>query len=54
MSLSSVVIHFQEGHSPEEIIQSFPTLTLAQAYGAIACYLDNQKLISDYIAESRA
>ena len=51
VSLSSVVIRFQEGHSPERIIQSFPTLTLAQVYGAIAYYLDNKKLIDDYFAE---
>ena len=51
VSLSSVVIHFQEDHSPEKIVQSFPTLTLAQVYGAIAYYLENQKLINDYIAE---
>ena len=51
VSLSSVVVHFQEGHSPEQIVQSFPTLTLAQVYGAIAYYLDNQKLINDYIAK---
>ncbi len=51
VSLSSVVVHFQEGHSPERIVESFPTLTLAQVYGAIAYYRENQKLIDDYIAE---
>jgi uncharacterized protein (DUF433 family) len=51
VSLSSVVIHFQEDHSPERIVESFPTLTLAQVYGAIAYYLDNKKLIDDYFAE---
>ncbi len=51
VSLSSVVAGFQEGESPEKIVQSFPTLTLAQVYGAIAYYLDNKKLIDDYFAE---
>jgi uncharacterized protein (DUF433 family) len=51
VSLASVVIGFQEGESPERIVQSFPTLTLAQVYGAIAYYLENEKLINDYIAE---
>jgi uncharacterized protein (DUF433 family) len=51
VSLSSIVIHFQEGHSPETIAQSFPTLTLAQVYGAIAYYLENQELVNEYIAE---
>ena len=53
VSLSSVVIHFQEGHSPENIVQSFPTLMLAQVYGAIAYYLENQKLINDHISETQ-
>ena len=36
VSLDSVVIRFQEGASPERIVQSFPTLKLSQVYGAIA------------------
>ena|SRR6185437_13200634 len=51
VSLDSVVIGFQEGESPEEIVQSFPTLTLAQVYGAVAYYLEHEKLIKNYIAE---
>ena len=51
VSLSSVVAGFHEGESPEHIVQSFPTLALAQVYGAIAYYLDNKKLIDDYFAE---
>ena len=51
VSLTSVVIHFQEGQTPERIVHSFPTLTLAQVYVAIAYYLENEKQIDDYIAE---
>ena len=51
VSLASVVIHFQEGQTPEQIVESFPTLRLAQVYGAIAYYLDNQEVINDYLAE---
>jgi uncharacterized protein (DUF433 family) len=51
VSLDSVVIRFQEGASPEKIVQSFPSLKLSQAYGAIAYYLENEKTINDYIAE---
>jgi hypothetical protein len=46
-----VVAHFQEGQTPEQIVQSFPTVTLAHAYGAIAYYLENKKQIDDFIAE---
>jgi hypothetical protein len=42
---------FRETEHPNRVVESFPTVTLAQAYGAIAYYLDNKKLIDDYIAE---
>ena len=46
VSLDSVVIHFQEGASPEEIVESFSTLSLWQVYGAIAYYLQHSKHLS--------
>lgn len=51
VSLDSVVISFQEGDSPEQIVQSFSTLKFAQVYGVIAYYLENEKTINEYIAE---
>ena len=51
VGLSSIVAGFQEGESPERIAQEFPTVTLAQVYGAIAYYLENKKLIDDFVAE---
>jgi len=51
VSLDSVVILFQEGASPEKIVQSFSTLKLSQVYGAIAYYLENEQAINEYIAE---
>ena len=51
VSLASVVVSFTEGESPEKIVQSFPALTLAQVYGTIAYYLENEKAINDYMAE---
>jgi uncharacterized protein (DUF433 family) len=53
VSLDSVVIRFQEGHSPERIVQSFPTLKLSQVYGAIAYYLENETMVKEYIAEGQ-
>ncbi len=50
VSLDSVVISFKEGDTPEQIVQSFSTLTLAQVYGLIAYYLENQRTIDEYIA----
>jgi hypothetical protein len=45
------VIRFQQGASPDKIVQSFPTLKLFQVYGVIAYYLENENCISDYVAE---
>jgi len=53
VSLDSVVISFQEGDSPEQIVQSFSTLNLAQVYGAIAYYIENETTIDEYIAEGQ-
>lgn len=51
MSLDSVVIRFQQGASPEKILQSFPTLKLSHIYGAIAYYLENESIVGEYVAE---
>jgi uncharacterized protein (DUF433 family) len=53
VSLDSLVIRFQEGASPERIVQSFPTLKLSQVYGAIAYYLENQQMVSEYITKAQ-
>ena len=50
LSLDSVVIAFQEGHSPETIQQMYPALTLDEVYGAIAFYLANQSDVTEYLA----
>jgi uncharacterized protein (DUF433 family) len=53
VGLEPIVAHFQEGQTPEQIARAFPTVTLAQAYGAIAYYLENKQRIDDYMAESQ-
>ena len=54
VSLDSVVIQFQQGAAPEKIVESFPVLKLAQVYGAIAYYLENETVIGAYVAEGEA
>lgn len=51
--LDSIVYGFQEGKSPESILQSFPALTLAQVYGALTFYLDHQTEIEAYLTERK-
>ncbi len=45
----SVVVAFQQGHSPETIQQEYPALTLEEVYGAVAHYLANQDEIERYL-----
>ena len=48
VSLDSIVQCFTEGLSPEAILGEFETLYLAQVYGAITHYLENQPSIDAY------
>ena len=47
--LDSVVIAFQQGHSPETIQQQYPSLTLEEVYGTVAHYLAHQDEIERYL-----
>lgn len=49
ITLDSLVDAFREGASPETIRDDFPSLTLAQVYGALAFYLEHQAGISQYL-----
>lgn len=54
VSLDSIVYAFLNGQSPESIVESFPTLSLEQVYGAIAFYLANRDEIDDYLRQGEA
>ena len=54
VSLDSVVYAFLRGESPEGIVESFPALSLEQAYGAVAFYLAHQQTIDAYLQKGRA
>jgi uncharacterized protein (DUF433 family) len=51
VSLDSVVIGFQQGHSAETIQQLYPALTLEEVYGAIAFYLANRAEVDQYLLQ---
>jgi len=51
VSLDSVVYAFLNGQSPESIVDSFPTLTLEQVYGAITYYLAHQAEVDEYLRQ---
>lgn len=54
VSLDTAVYQFLAGESPEEVVQSFPSLSLEQVYGAIAYYLAHRAEIDDYLKRGQA
>ena len=46
-----VIRAFQDGATPEAIVQRYPTTTLADVYGVIAYYLRHRAEIEEYLAE---
>ena len=53
VSLDSVIYAFNEGATPEEIIQQYPTLDLAAVYSVIAYYLQNRAEIEQYLEQNK-
>src|ERR1700688_1890701 len=54
VSLDSIVYEFLDGQTPESIAESFPVLSLAQVYGAIAYYLGHRAEIDAYLGEGHS
>ncbi len=53
ISLDSIVYSFNQGHSPERILEQFPLLDkLANVYEAIAFYLDHKAEIDQFLVEA--
>lgn len=51
VSLDSVIYAFDEGATPEEIVQQFPTLDLPAIYSVITYYLQNRAEIKKYLEQ---
>ncbi|MCP4418481.1 MAG: DUF433 domain-containing protein [Chloroflexi bacterium] len=49
--LELLIFSFNEGRTPEEIVINYPTLQLAEVYGAITYYLENRDQMDTYIAK---
>lgn len=49
--LDSIVAAYQQGHSAETIQQQYPSLSLADAYGAIAHYLRHRDDVDQYLKQ---
>jgi uncharacterized protein (DUF433 family) len=51
--LDSVIHAFDEGATPEEIVQDFPTLDLAAVYAVVGYYLQNRAEIEQYLQQRK-
>lgn len=51
VSLDSVLIAFNLGAAPEEIVLDYPTLDLSQVYAAISYYLQHRDEMDSYLAK---
>lgn len=49
-----VVRCFEDGLTPEAIVQRYPTLSLAETYAAIAYLMNHREDIEKYLAEREA
>lgn len=51
--IRSIVYYIlQLGLTPEELIEKFPSLSMAQVYDALAYYFDNKEEVNQDIAEN--
>jgi uncharacterized protein (DUF433 family) len=51
VSLDSVIAAFDQGETPEQIVQNFPVLKLDDVYAIITYYLRNADTVRAYLAE---
>jgi uncharacterized protein (DUF433 family) len=54
VTLDVIVHSFDAGASPEEVVQSFPTLSLPDVYATIAYVLRHRQEVDAYLAEQQA
>lgn len=54
ITLDTVVHAFENGASAEEIVLSFPTLSLADVYGVISYYLHHKANVRAYLEQREA
>jgi uncharacterized protein (DUF433 family) len=54
VSLDSVIYAFQDGATPEEIVQQFTALDLADVYSVIGYYLQNTAEVQEYLQRRTA
>jgi uncharacterized protein (DUF433 family) len=51
VTLDTLVSVHHQGYTPEQILQSYPSLTLPEIYSALGYYLRHQEELDSYLAK---
>ena len=51
VSLDSIIHHFKLGATAEQIVQSFPSISLGDVYASIGYYLANRQAVEEYLQQ---
>lgn len=51
VTLDTIVAYFEQGESPEDIVDGFPSLQLADVYAIVSYYLKNKSAVRAYLRE---
>lgn len=51
--IDTVFCAFNQGHTPEEIVQQFPTLDLGEVYEIVGMYIKHRKKFDEYLQARR-
>jgi uncharacterized protein (DUF433 family) len=51
VTLDSIIVPWQMGQTPEDIQRDFPTIPLADVYGAVAYYLEHRVELDRWLRE---
>ena len=54
VSLLSVLTAFQRGETPEQIVHSYPSLQLSDAYAVVSYYLMNRNELDAWVEKEKA
>ena len=53
VSLDTVIIAFSKGATPEQIVEDYDSLELAEVYAVISYYLQNREEVENYLAKRK-
>lgn len=53
VSLDTVIAAFGQGATPEQIVEDYDSLELAEVYAVVAYYLQNREKVENYLANRK-